>query len=205
MAQLGVLHQRLLVDKVHPLQLPVDPVQAGLQLLPAGGVRHLAGGQHQPNLQVALLHLGQLSAQLALPPCQLLPPLHHLLLLSPHLLEPGLHPLQVPALPPLVSSQLPLLGAQLLGQGLRIRIHFIRIRIQHFRLNTDPDQDPIRIRIQGFNDQKLEKITAEKKEQFLGSKTRIYLTLGLHKERPSYRRSLQASALKREAVQHFKS
>ncbi len=39
--------------------------------------------------------------------------------------------------------------------GLRIRIHFIRIRIQHFRLNSDPDPDPIRI--QGFNDQKLEK------------------------------------------------
>ncbi len=29
-----------------------------------------------------------------------------------------------------------------------------------FRLNTDPD--PIRIRIQGFNDQKLKKITAKK-------------------------------------------
>ncbi len=40
-----------------------------------------------------------------------------------------------------------------LKAGLRIRIHFIRIRIQHFRLNTDPDR--IRIRIQGFNDQKL--------------------------------------------------
>ncbi len=38
--------------------------------------------------------------------------------------------------------------------GLRIRIHFIRIRIQHFRLNTNSDPDPIRI--QGFNDQKLE-------------------------------------------------
>jgi hypothetical protein len=37
--------------------------------------------------------------------------------------------------------------------GLRIRIHFIRI--QHFRLNTDPDPDPIRM--QGFNDQKLKK------------------------------------------------
>jgi hypothetical protein len=35
--------------------------------------------------------------------------------------------------------------------GLRIRIHFIRI--QHFRLNTDPDPDPIRI--QGFDDQTL--------------------------------------------------
>ncbi len=50
--------------------------------------------------------------------------------------------------------------------GLRIRIHFIRIQIwiQHFRLNTDPDPDPIRI--QGFNDQKLKKIPAEKKITF---------------------------------------
>jgi hypothetical protein len=40
---------------------------------------------------------------------------------------------------------------------LRIRIHFIRI--QHFRLNTDPDPDAIRI--QGFNDQKFKKITVE--------------------------------------------
>jgi hypothetical protein len=30
----------------------------------------------------------------------------------------------------------------------------IRIRIQHFRLNTDPDP----IRIQGFDDEKLEKL-----------------------------------------------
>jgi hypothetical protein len=36
----------------------------------------------------------------------------------------------------------------------RIRIHFIRIRIQHLRRNNDPDL----IRIQGFADQKLEKI-----------------------------------------------
>ncbi len=56
--------------------------------------------------------------------------------------------------------------------GLRIRIHFIRIRIQQFRLNTDPDPDPIWIK--GFNDQKFSK------------KTTIYLSLGLHKERPSY-------------------
>ncbi len=42
--------------------------------------------------------------------------------------------------------------------GLRIRIHFIRIR--HFRMNTNPDPDPVRI--QGYNDQKLKKITAEK-------------------------------------------
>ncbi len=65
----------------------------------------------------------------------------------------------------------------LLTAGLRIRIQFIRIRIQlqHFRLNTDPDP----IRIQGFKDQKL------KKKKNFGSKTTIYLSLGLHKESPS--------------------
>ncbi len=79
---------------------------------------------------------------------------------------------------------------RLLEAGLRIRIHFIRIRIQHFRLNTDPDPDPIRI--QGFNNQKLEKNFSLKENYiFFGSKTTIYLSLGLHKERPSYRRSLQ--------------
>jgi hypothetical protein len=42
--------------------------------------------------------------------------------------------------------------------GFRIRIHLIRLRIliQHFRLNTDPDPDPIRI--QGFYDSKFYKI-----------------------------------------------
>ncbi len=50
--------------------------------------------------------------------------------------------------------------------GLRIHFHFIRI--QHFRLNTDPDPDPIRI--QGFNDQKFKKITAEKIYFFLDQK-----------------------------------
>ncbi len=53
--------------------------------------------------------------------------------------------------------------------GFRIRIHFlrIRIRIQRIRmeantdLDTDPDPDPIRI--QGFNDQKLEKNNSWKK------------------------------------------
>ncbi len=59
----------------------------------------------------------------------------------------------------------------------------------------------IPIRIQGFKDQKLEKSTAEKKKIFL-SKTTIYLSLGLHKESPSYRRSLQLS---KEAIQHFKT
>ncbi len=50
----------------------------------------------------------------------------------------------------------------------RIRIHFLRIRIQRLRLetNTDPDTDPDPIRIQGFNDQKFKKITAEKKVNF---------------------------------------
>jgi hypothetical protein len=45
------------------------------------------------------------------------------------------------------------------------------------------------------------KITAEKKITFFwGSKTTIYLSLGLHKERSSYRRSLQ---LLKEAIQHL--
>jgi hypothetical protein len=70
---------------------------------------------------------------------------------------------------------------------------FIRIRIQHLRLNTNPDP--------GFHDQKIEKITAEKKI-VKDKKTTVYLSLGLHKERPSYRRSLQIS---KEAIQHFKT
>ncbi len=40
-----------------------------------------------------------------------------------------------------------------------------------------------------------------KKKNF-GSKTTIYLSLGLHKERPRYRRSLQLS---KETIQHFKT
>jgi hypothetical protein len=36
----------------------------------------------------------------------------------------------------------------------------LRIRIQHFRKNTNPDPDPIRI--QGFNDQKLKKLQLKK-------------------------------------------
>ncbi len=60
--------------------------------------------------------------------------------------------------------------SQVLRPVLRIRIHFIRIRIQHFRLNTY--LDPIGIRIQGLNDQKLrgKKIKAEKKINFFGIK-----------------------------------
>ncbi len=63
---------------------------------------------------------------------------------------------------------------------------------------------PIRIRIQGFNlmTKNWKKITAEKKKKFFWSKTTIYLFLSLHKERPSYRRSLQLS---KEAIQHFRT
>ncbi len=64
--------------------------------------------------------------------------------------------------------------------GLWIRIHFfrIRIRIQSMMLETNTDPDPIRI--QGFNDQKLKKLTAENFLLFFLSKTAIYLSLGLH-------------------------
>ncbi len=45
--------------------------------------------------------------------------------------------------------------------GLWTRIHFSRIRIQSLMLETNTDPDPDPIRIQGFNDQKFKKITAE--------------------------------------------
>ncbi len=64
--------------------------------------------------------------------------------------------------------------------------------------NPDPNPDPIRI--QGFNDQKLKKNYSWKFIFiFFGSKTAIYLSLGLHKVYP---RSLQFS---KEAIQHFKT
>ncbi len=66
-------------------------------------------------------------------------------------------------------------------------------------LETNPDLDPIRI--QGFNDQKIKKWQLKKNTFFL-SKTAIYLSLGLHKVCPSYRRSLQLS---KEAIQRFKT
>jgi hypothetical protein len=47
-----------------------------------------------------------------------------------------------------------------------------------------------------------EKITAEMKYIFSGSKIAIYLSLGLHKGRPSYRRSLHPS---KENIWHFKT
>jgi hypothetical protein len=64
------------------------------------------------------------------------------------------------------------------------------------RLNTDPGP----IRIQDFDDQKLGKIYSW--EKFFLSKNNNYLSLGLHKERPSYRRILQPSE---ENIQHFKT
>ncbi len=78
----------------------------------------------------------------------------------------------------------------------RIRLYWVRIWIQHFRLSTDPDP----IRIQGFDDQKLEKFTAEICKKNVISEIAIYLSLGLHKGRPSYRRSLQPSI---ENIQHL--
>jgi hypothetical protein len=59
-----------------------------------------------------------------------------------------------------------------------------------------PDPDP------GFDDLKLKKIPAEKIINFFLSKTTIYLSLGHHKGRPSYRRSLQPS---KKNIQHFKT
>jgi hypothetical protein len=60
-------------------------------------------------------------------------------------------------------------------------------------MNTDPDPDPIRILIRVFMTKNGKKITA-------GSKTTIYLFLGLHKG--SCRKSIQLS---KENIQHFKT
>ncbi len=84
--------------------------------------------------------------------------------------------------------------------GLWIRINFFRIRIQSLMLETNTDPDPIRI--QGFNDQKLKKNYSWKFFLFFFIKNCNYLSLGLHKVCPSYRRSLQLS---KEAIQHFKT
>jgi hypothetical protein len=74
-----------------------------------------------------------------------------------------------------------------------------RIRIQHFGVNIDPDP----IRIQGFNAQKnLTNLQLEKK--FIELKTTIYLSLGLYRGRPSYRRSLQLSKRECSALQNMK-
>ncbi len=60
----------------------------------------------------------------------------------------------------------------------------------------------IRIRIQGFDDQKLIKNLQMKKCIIIFlSKIAIYLSLGLHKGRPSYRKILQPS---KKNIHHFK-
>ncbi len=84
----------------------------------------------------------------------------------------------------------------------RIRIHFLRIRIQRLRLETYTDPDPDPIRIQGLNDQKFKKNYSWKKNYIFLIKNCNYLSLGLHKVCPGYRRSLQ---LTEEAIQHFKT
>jgi hypothetical protein len=68
-----------------------------------------------------------------------------------------------------------------------------------FRFYTGPDL----FRIQGFDDQKLEKKAIFKKDIF--DKIAIYLPylfMGLHKGRPSNRISLQPS---KENIQHLKT
>ncbi len=72
--------------------------------------------------------------------------------------------------------------------------HKRQIRIQHFTSMR------IRIQIQGFGDQTLKQFTAGK-TYFFSSKIAIYLSLCLHKGRPSYRRSLQLS----KNIEHFKT
>jgi hypothetical protein len=82
------------------------------------------------------------------------------------------------------------IGSLIFKAWLWIRIHFIRIRTQSGS--------------RALMTKNLKKITAEKKIKFLlDQKLQFtYLSLGLHKERPSYRRSLQLS---KEAIPHFKT
>ncbi len=83
-----------------------------------------------------------------------------------------------------------------LSQGFGSVFILIRIQIQHFRLNTDPDPDP------GFLWRKIEKNYSWKKKNF-GSKNTIFLFFqGLHKRRPSYKRSLHLS---KKNIQLFKT
>ncbi len=65
-------------------------------------------------------------------------------------------------------------------------IRIVWFQIQHFRLI------PIRIRIQSFDDQKFKNLQLKKLDIFL-SMIAIYLSLDLHKGRPSYRKNLQPS------------
>ncbi len=69
--------------------------------------------------------------------------------------------------------------------------------------DPDPDPDPDPIRIQGFNDQKLEKkLQLKIFIYFFFIKNCNLPILGLHRVCPSYRRSFQFS---KEAIQHFKT
>jgi hypothetical protein len=86
--------------------------------------------------------------------------------------------------------------------GLWIRIHLIRTvsgsSISGWR--------PVRIQIhswsKGFDGHKLEKNYSWKKIFFVVDQTTIYLSLGLHKGRPRFQRSLQLSKWN---IQHFKT
>ncbi len=82
--------------------------------------------------------------------------------------------------------------------GFRIRIDLMRIRIQHFFKfrKRIPDPDP------GFDDLKLKKCIAGNLISIFLIKNCNLLILGLHKGRPSYRRSLQPS---KENIQYLKT
>ncbi len=71
---------------------------------------------------------------------------------------------------------------------------------QCFRSGFTESGDPDPIRIQGFDDQKFKKIYSWQKNLIL--KIVVYLSQGLHKGRPSYKRSLQPS---KENIQHLKT
>jgi hypothetical protein len=79
-----------------------------------------------------------------------------------------------------------ILQALLLGAGLWFSIDLIRIRI----------------RIQGFDDQKIKKIPGKLQLKKIGYFFDKKLSLGLHKGHTSYRRSLQPS---KKNIQHFKT
>ncbi len=61
--------------------------------------------------------------------------------------------------------------------------------------------DPDLIQIEGLDDKKFKK-KLKLKEKFFLSKIAIYLSIGLHKGRQSYRRSPQPS---KENIWHFKT
>jgi hypothetical protein len=65
--------------------------------------------------------------------------------------------------------------------------------------DPDPGSDP---KLCEKSDPDPKKIIPDPQHCFFGSKTTIYLSLGLHKGRPSYKRSLQLS---KENIQHFKT